>query len=145
MEYSGERNDIGSILCLSIVSRLPKTAVEVIDATQIHPRERPAWLYGTPTLRYSDGTVFRGSEAYDNLLNHLCSMMTDEKKPPKATTQPIPDNDESAFQPVEISEDAENTGRNGKMSSEDFAMALRNIRRDPPQGKEPPPLEVMKD
>ena len=62
------KNDLGSVLCYSVVRRLPSSSVHVVNGTDIPPRDRPIWLRGTPTLFHeSSHTVLTGFEALERL------------------------------------------------------------------------------
>lgn len=61
-----DRHDVGSVLCMQLLERLPREAVHVVDATHLHPR--PSWLIGTPTLvADAGGDLWRGHQALTKL------------------------------------------------------------------------------
>ena len=77
-----ERNDLGSIMCYTILEYLPRGLVTVKDATQLPPQERPDWLKGTPTLYEKESdTVVHGFEAYNRLLNLLLNIVQNHPNP----------------------------------------------------------------
>ena len=83
-----ERNDIGSLLCINLISKFKDENIVsfgVEDASLIPARERPHWLNGTPTLYSAEDEIIKqGFDAYNFILELLIS--TIPTVPPKETS-----------------------------------------------------------
>ena len=164
------RNDLGSILCMQVLSLIPENVVRVQNCDMI--AEKPTWLTGTPTLLDDmSGDVWRGNQALFRLQQlsvSLAKQSSVQERPKKSIshqqaslatrTFQVPkqeeveqqDNSSDSLWTTQISNDVEDElVGNGKLTSDDLAR-ITSERTQPQQiqqsqGSLPRPPSQMKD
>lgn len=137
------RHDLGSVLCLNVLSLLPPDTVQVREWDDPHA-PRPTWLVGTPTLVTPNDEIYRGHQALA-YLQRLAVDLAKKAKPaatapsksPPPPKQPAKrtaprDDEEEEEEPAESlwesrigDGDVEDDEPAGKVTSEDLARAMR--------------------
>lgn len=118
---SDGRFNMGSVLCLAIVKRLPQRLVTV---QEVQACDRSEWLAGTPTL-CSETQTWVGIEAFEHLLD-LVSEST--AKAPAHRTSPTTktvDSEDAFASNGTVSEDKEEEDDDKKLTAQDMKMLER--------------------
>lgn len=165
--HNDQRHNLGSTVCLSVLDRIPSGNVKVEVATDMHPRDRPLWLKGTPTLfRVDTQERWTGFQAFNVLMDlafvpttatakNASAKASVAKFTPAVAIAPQSEEAENSLDGMwtsndgmgELDETNESMGK--KLSQEDFARAMQSVNRpsqqQPPSSEAPPMLEPLKD
>ena len=112
------RFDMGSVLCMSIVKRLPPHVVGVQEAQAC---DRTEWLTGTPTL-CSETETWTGIEAFEHLLDLLSNPGPKARRASSAKRVTF----EESVAEETISEEKEEDDDDSKISEKDMKMLTRS-------------------
>lgn len=116
---SDGRFNMGSVLCLAIVKRLPQRLVTV---QEVQACDRSEWLAGTPTL-CSETQTWVGIEAFEHLLD-LVSEST-AKAPRTSPPNKTVDSEDAFASNGTASEDKEEEDDDKKLTAQDMKMLER--------------------